>query len=104
MSLERAGISSDTRNIVIHVTDHWMEKSRKLEIAKCGMLLGKCCFAVHHKSNTEMLPLVTYTCCCFYAHKKGLKLKKKSSKLNNNTSHLGFSTFPSQREGFPPYF
>lgn len=68
MSWEIAGICSDTGNIVINVTDHWMGKSRKLEIAKCGMLLGKCYFAVHHKSNIEMLPLVTYTCCCFYAH------------------------------------
>lgn len=85
MSLDIAGICSDTWNIVINVTEHWMGKSRKLEIAKCGMLLGKCYFAVHHKSNTEMLPLVTYTCCCFYAHEKGLKLRKPSSKLNNTT-------------------
>lgn len=85
MSLDIAGICSDTWNIVINVTEHWMGKSRKLEIAKCGKLLGKCYFAVHHKSNTEMLPLVTYTCCCFYAHEKGLKLRKPSSKLNNTT-------------------
>jgi len=84
MSLETAGICSDTLNIVINVTEHWIGKSRKLEIAKCGMLLGRCYFAVHHKYNTEMLPLVTYTCCCFYAQKKDLKIMRKPSSILNN--------------------
>lgn len=103
MSLEIGGICSDTWNIVINITEHWMGKSRKLEIAKCGMLLGKCYFAVHHKSNTETLPLVTYTCCCFYAHKKASKLKKNIFQTKQRYNRLGFSIFPSQREGFPPY-
>lgn len=83
MRLEVAGICSDTWNIVINVTEHWIGKLRKLEIAKCGMLLGRCYFAVQHKYNTKMLPhVVMYTCYCFYAHKKNLKMRRKpSSKL-----------------------
>lgn len=100
MSLEIAGICSDTWNIVINVTEHWMGKSRKLEIAKCGMLLGKCYFAVHRKSNTEMLPSVKYTCCCFYAHEKGLKLRKPSSKVNNNTIIILVLVFSLSKGGF----
>lgn len=85
---------------MINVTEHWMGKSRKLEIAKCGMLLGKCYFAVHRKSNTEMLPSVKYTCCCFYAHEKGLKLRKPSSKVNNNTIIILVLVFSLSKGGF----
>lgn len=83
MSFEIAGTCSDTWNTVMNVAEHWIGKSRKLEIAKCGMLLGRCYFAVHHKYNTEMLPLVTYTCCWFYANKD---LKCGENHLPNQTT------------------
>lgn len=94
-SLKLAGICSETWNIVINVTKHWLGKSRKLEIAKCRMLLGRCYFAVHHKYNTEMLPLVTYTCCHFYAHKKDLKRRRKP----NNTIFIILILFFSPLKG-----